>query len=97
MCGRPSVVAAGKRDDLGSTPPARFSNACDRADEAAAAEAGASDFGDGECASLRVLLESMVCYPRFTELGRKRALGLVVDALASRAIASRVSLFGCCQ
>jgi len=43
--------------DLRSTPPQRFSNACDLAHEAAVADAGASDFGDRDYrAGLRVLL-----------------------------------------
>ena len=46
--------------DRRSTPPERFSNAFDLAHEAAAAEAGAANFGDGDYrAGLRVVLESM--------------------------------------
>ena len=73
--------------DLRAAPPERFSNALDLAHEAAAAAVGAADFGDGDYrVGLRVLLESMEYGPRFTVVGRKRAWGLVVDALAGRAV-----------
>jgi hypothetical protein len=71
-------------------PPDSFATAFERLHEAAAAQAGASDFGEPDYrVGLDVLLQSMDYDPRFTEQGRAIAWGQLVDALASRAIAFR--------
>ena len=69
------------------SPPARFTEGWDQLHEAAAREAGACEFGADYDRGLRVLLQSLDYDPHFTAMGRITAWRMIVDALASRAVA----------
>lgn len=73
-----------------SLPPPAFAEASDQLHAAAALRAGAADFGpDDYRTGLTVLLQSMDYDAAFSERGRQIAWAQLVDALASRAIATR--------
>ncbi len=68
-------------------PPSRFVDGWDQLHEAAAREAGACDFGTDYAWGLKVLLQSLDYDPHFTPVGKLSAWQMIVDALASRAVA----------
>ena len=72
--------------ELGYDPPESFAAALDRLHETVSAAAGLTAFGpDDYLPGLRVLLQSMDYDPRFTEVGRRAAWGMLVGVLQSRA------------
>ncbi|WP_159980131.1 MULTISPECIES: sulfotransferase [unclassified Novosphingobium] len=72
--------------DLSYDPPGAFRHSLAQLHEIVAAEVGSDDFGPGDyLPGLTVLLQSMDYDPRFSDMGRRAAWGMVVGVLRGRA------------
>jgi len=71
--------------DISYDPPEQFCTALDQLHDLVAKETGSKNFGLRDyLPGLKVLLQSMDYYPRFSQAGRRAAWGLVVGVLKGR-------------